>query len=182
MKRIIEIPEDFRARLASHFFQNRLEQGAFLFADASVSETQMILTVQNIYLVPESAWDIQNEVYLEMSNDERAKVMKMARDRGSCLVDCHSHPHASDDVWFSPSDRYGINEFAQYAKWKLDNRPFAATVWGEASIDAVMWQSDFLSPMKVDEVVIGMSKIVPRQSWFRRARGFNRFSNGYEPV
>lgn len=169
----IIIPESLEGRLQAHLFQNRLEQGAFLFTTVSQTAERLALTVEGLYLVPPEGWHIQAEEYLEMKDSERAKIMKQARDGNFAVVDCHSHPRATDDVWFSPSDRDGTAEFAAYARWKLDGKPYVATVWGRSSTDAVLWQGDFTQPQRVDAIrVVGerTRTILPRGSWFRAPR------------
>ena len=119
------------------------------------------------------------DVYLEMSHEERGKILKLARDRGAAIIDCHSHPHSYADVWFSPSDRHGITDFAQYVRWKLDGKPFAALVWGEASVDGVVWQETFEQAQPLDLIRVGSTTcqdMRPTGSWFRRPARFNRFS------
>ncbi len=171
MRYSIVIAENEESVLRAHLFQGGLEQGAFLFAHVLSTPEEVILEVVDAYLIPPEGWLIQSEVYLEMNDAERAKIMKKARDRGVAVVECHSHPGSEDAVCFSLSDQKGIAEFALYAKWKLDGKPYAAMVWGECSVDAVIWLSNFAEPHKVNEVcIIGkMAKIlVPRNTWFQR--------------
>jgi hypothetical protein len=170
MKTKIIIPADIKEKLLAHLFQNRLEQGAFLFSRREVSGDAVCLNVRGTYFVPPEGWEAQEELYLEMRDDERAKIMKLARDQGLAVIDCHSHPGSKDKVQFSPSDRTGITEFAAYAKWKLPGQPFAAMVWGETSLDAVLWQGEFLNAEIVNEVIVATLPacrvILPQGSWF----------------
>ena len=114
MKNNIIIPSGVAETLRRHFFQNDLEQGAFLFAEARRESRKLNLVVTEFYIVPASGWEVQAEIYLEMKDSERAKIMKLAREKNLCAIDCHSHPHASDDVWFSPSDVAGIFGRSQF--------------------------------------------------------------------
>lgn len=167
------IAESMYARLYDHLFQSDLEQGAFLFGAARGDS----FVVDNLYAVPSSGWDVQLEVYLEMKDSERAKIMHIAANRQCGVVDCHSHPGAGDDVWFSPSDIAGIGAFAQYARWKLRGQIYIATVWGEASVDAVSWSGAFARPEAVEAVVIDgpmPRRFVPTGSWFREPRAHRR--------
>jgi hypothetical protein len=178
MNNTITIPSGIAETLRRHFFQNDLEQGAFLFAKAERDGDALNFIVADSYLVPARGWEVQAEIYLEMRDSERGRIMKLARDKNLCAIDCHSHPHAGGNVWFSPSDVFGITEFAQYAKWKLGNKPFAAMVWGEESVDAVLWQDEFVLPQRVDTVkFLGdlNHTLIPTGSWFRRPKGNNRF-------
>lgn len=178
MKRSINLPDAVRQVLWRHLFQSRLEQGAFLFAEEEQSPNAFALNVKDLYLIPADAWAHQMEVYLEMKDEERGRILKMARDKNLSLIDCHSHPGAEGDVWFSPSDRAGIAEFAQYAKWKLPGHAFAAIVCGESSVDAVLWSDSFECALPVDDINFAgerSQKLLPTQSWFTPRREKHRF-------
>ncbi len=167
--RAIVIPAAIQRQLQEHLFQNQLEQGAFLFAREAAANDEAELVVSDLYLVPEDGWQVQLDVYLEMKDAERAKIMAMARKGEYAVIDCHSHPGSLDTAAFSPSDRSGITDFAAYAKWKLSGKPFAAIVWGEQSLDAVMWLGDFRTPLPVDQVRIeGPERVFlkPNGAWF----------------
>jgi hypothetical protein len=168
MKFIISIPFEIERLVREHLFQNDLEQSAFLMANSILHKNQLVLNVVDTYLVPKEGWQVQHNLYLEMKDSERAKIMNIARLGGYAVIDCHSHPDSNSQVWFSPSDQYGITDFAAYAKWKLGNKPFAAMVWGEASLDAVVWWGDFKKPYIVNEVRIKgetVESIKPQRSW-----------------
>lgn len=168
MQRIISIPQKIDRVVRAHLFQSNLEQGAFLMANVELNKKRICFDVVDVYLVPKEGWQVQHEVYLEMKDSERAKIMNLARQGGYAVIDCHSHPDSDSRVAFSPSDRLGITDFAAYAKWKLDGKPFAAMVWGERSVDAVIWWGDFLQPELVDEVQIRSNPIItikPQGSW-----------------
>lgn len=172
----LNIAEPIFDRVHEHLFQDELEQGAFLFGTVSDG----VMTIDDAYLIPPTGWAVQLEVYLEMNDDERAKVMTMASKRGQSVVDCHSHPGAENDVWFSPSDVAGIKAFAQYARWKLRGGVYVASVWGESSIDAVVWSDTYKEAQKLAAVEISGSNIrtlYPTGSWFREPRSYHRKYN-----
>lgn len=172
----IAIPANVAGPLQRHLFQGEMEQGAFLFARETRDGDVFSLVIEDSYLVPSSGWEVQRDIYLQMKDTERAKIMKLAREKLLCAIDCHSHPHAGDDVWFSPSDVAGITDFATYAHWKLPGHPFAAIVWGESSVDAVVWSGDFSAPEVAREISIpGKPPLIPTGSWFQPKRGFHRF-------
>lgn len=171
MKRSIIIPQEIERQVRAYLFRNELEQGVFLFARPVETEDALHLEVQDTYLVPPEGWRVQLEVYLEMKDEERAKIMKMARDGGYAVIDCHSHPGSGKEVEFSLSDRAGITDFAPYVQWKLGGKPFAALVWGENSLDGVLWHGDFKQVQRIDEVVIDRKEptvIIPRATWFEQ--------------
>lgn len=166
---LISIPARIEQLVRAHLFQNELEQGAFLYASVRENTNETTLEVVEAYLVPAEGWQVQMDVHLEMKDEERAKIMSQARQKNLALVDCHSHPGSFDKVWFSPSDRHGISEFAVYAKWKLGSKPYTAMVWAESSIDAVVWDNDFGKALRVQSILVvnGKDKIlIPKGSWF----------------
>jgi proteasome lid subunit RPN8/RPN11 len=175
----INLPKELHQKLIKHLFQSDLEQAAFLFATFKTEGDRLQMTTVDIHLVSPEAWDYQSEMHLQMSDEERGKILKMARDKGLALVDCHSHPHAEDEVWFSGSDVAGITEFAAYVNWKLGNKPFAAIVWGEDSIDAVAWHGAFDSAQPVEAVRIENGSkpriLAPKNTWFNRRYWKNRY-------
>lgn len=169
LKRIIIIQYSLVITLKKHLFQNKVEQGAFLFSKVLESPEELRLEAVDLYCVPPDGWEVQEKYFLEMKNDERARIMKIARDGDFAIVDCHSHPRQGKLVCFSPSDCKGIEEFATYARWKLDRRPYAAMIWGEASIDGILWHGDFTKPHFIDEIqIIGKKPTVllPRNIWY----------------
>jgi len=179
MSHEIFITADVLHRVRHHLFQNQLEQAAFLFATTETKDEAVRFHVEDFYLVPTSGWDVQMDVYLEMTAEERAKILKRARDRNTAIIDCHSHPHSQEEVWFSPSDHVGITEFAQYVRWKLKAKPFAALVFGETSIDGVVWQGDFACAEPLATLsIVGQGRLRPTGSWFNRPCPVrtNRFS------
>lgn len=168
MKRTIIIPDIYFTKMMDHLFQNNLEQAAFLFATEHIGDESLELVVEDIYLVPEDGWDDQRSLYLQMKDTERAKIMNIARVSKYCVIDCHSHPKSKDKVWFSISDVSGTKDFASYAKWKLDGRPFAAVVVGESSLDAMIWHGHFDKAKHIDFItVIGKDRkqLFPRRTW-----------------
>ncbi len=169
MKIDIIIPERHYIPLIAHLFQNELEQGCFLFARTAVMGTYITAEVVDQHFVRPDGWDVQGELYLEMKDSERAKIMAFARGKDLSVIDCHSHPKSGKTVSFSPSDKSGITEFAGYARWKLDGKPFMAIVWGESSADAKAWHGDFARPSAVDRLTVSgtaASAVLQRGTWF----------------
>lgn len=168
MKVIINISENIKKKVYKHLFQNNLEQGAFLYSLYTEDLDKINLEVVDYYLVPRSGWQIQSGFHLELKDDERAKIMKTARDKKYALIDCHSHINLGRQVAFSPSDKAGINEFSGYVKWKLDGRPYVAIALNETSADAIGWHGDYSKPCRIDAIRIAgsnKSAIIPRYTW-----------------
>jgi hypothetical protein len=175
------VAKDLFNELKSFFFQSTLEQGAFLFAN---SEGENIRAF-DVYLIPADGWVVQLDVYLEMKDSERGKIMQMARQKQCAVIDCHSHPDSGTDVWFSPSDISGITKFAAYVKWRLPGTPYVATVWGEDSVDGVVWLPGSNKPQLLDSLTIHSeaesSSMKPRGTWFREPRSYWRKESSSVP-
>jgi hypothetical protein len=183
MRYTVSMPEAMFERLRRDLFQNELEQAVFLYAEHRQDDNGIHVTAVDYHLVPPEGWEIQHEFHLELTDEERARVLKRARDGGYALIDCHSHPPVLDDVEFSPSDVWGITEFAQYVRWKLGGRPYAAMVWGQASVDAVGWHADFKSPSPISEILVEGSPrrtLVPRYSFLRPRMRFSSRDTRHE--
>jgi hypothetical protein len=183
MRYTVSMPEAMFERLKRDLFQSELEQAAFLYAEHRQDDDRVHLAALEYYLVPPEGWEIQHEFHLELTDEERARILKRARDGGFALIDCHSHPPAVHDVEFSPSDVWGITEFAQYVRWKLDGRPYAALVWGQASVDAVGWHSDFKTPSHVSQILVEGTEehvLVPHYSFLRPRAKFSSRNTDYE--
>lgn len=150
----IVIPEKLYKALKRHLFEGRKEQGAFLFASETSSTSEMNLTAEDIYLIPPEAWDVQELTYLELSEEEKVKIMIMARKRDCHLVECHSHRSPYGAACFSPSDIYGLEEFVSYVRWKLPGKKYGALVWAKDSVSGQVWDGTNPSPLPVKEVRI----------------------------
>jgi hypothetical protein len=132
------------------------------------------MTVEAIYLIPEKAWDFQGQAYLELSEEEKVKIMIMARKDDFSLIECHSHrsPHVLAD--FSPSDVKGLEEFLGYVRWKLPGKKYGALVWAENSVEGVIWDGKRPLPLAINEASIvekngklkSVGRIRPRRGFF----------------
>lgn len=164
----IAIPQGIYASLRKHLLRGRLEQAAFLYAESALEEKRLRVAVRDMEPVSRDGWEYQGEYYLEMTDAERARLMKNARDQQLIAIECHSHPRSDRFVCFSPSDKAGIEEFLPYVRWKLNGVPYVATVWGQRSVDAVLWMGSFSEPHPIDSIVIAGARdqtIKPRFSW-----------------
>jgi hypothetical protein len=150
----ILIPEELHKALMKHLFKGSKEQGAFLFATDSTSSLEMNLKVEDIYLIPPEAWDAQESYYLELSEEEKVKVMIMARRRDCNLIECHSHRSPYGMAYFSPSDIHGLEEFISYVRWKLPRKKYGALVWTKSSVYGQVWDPNNPTPIPVGEVRI----------------------------
>ena len=140
--------------LREHLFRGKKEQGAFLFASDSSRSSEMILSVKEVYLIPSKSWDIQDVNYLELSQEEKAKVMIMARNLNCHPIECHSHRNPYGAAHFSFSDLKGLDEFIGYIRWKLPGKKYGALIWAESSMSGMLWEMTSLGPIPVKSLCI----------------------------
>jgi hypothetical protein len=174
----IFIPEKMYESLRKHLFKGRKEQGAFLFATDSTNASEMILTVKEIYLIPSKAWDIQEVYYLELSQDEKVKVMIMAKNLNCHPIECHSHRNPSGVAHFSFSDLKGLDEFIGYVQWKLPGKKYGALICTESSINGMVWDMTSPGPLPVKAIFIikndGSHRTI---SLMKNLRSVHKFTN-----
>ena len=179
MKTYVLISKNLNNSLKAHLFKNQKEQGAFLFARDSTTNNQLNLIVDDIYLIPSQAWDEQESYYLELSNNEKVKIMKMARERDCNLIECHSHPH-QEIARFSPSDVKGLEDFVGYVRWKLPGKKYGAIVCSQSSTFGLVWNKNGRSPVSIDEILVVQETAVNgpalrlKKMWERILFGFSR--------
>jgi hypothetical protein len=153
MRVYVSIPEKLYLSLAAHLFEGSEEQGAFLFASELNGAGEMTLAVEDVHLIAPEGWDAQESYYLELSDDEKVRIMRAARERDCHLIECHSHRHHGSPG-FSESDIRGLEEFIGYIRWKLPGKKYGALVWTASSVTGRIWDGTQAPPVQVDEVRI----------------------------
>src|SRR5207253_2261676 len=78
-------------------------------------------------------------------------LIKWAWDRDACLVEAHSHPRG-DPARLSPSDFHGLAEWVPHLWWRLRGRPYAALVFGDATVDGLAWVDGAGRPEPIREL------------------------------
>jgi hypothetical protein len=159
-KAIVVIGHRYYVKLMTHLFHGTTEQGAFLFVTEQDDNGNILLLVNDIYLVPEEGWDHRSWAYLELNEKEKVKIMLMAREKGCCLVECHSHRFPASKAVFSISDEKGLEEFLGYVKWKLGGKTYGAIVFGKSSMEGKVWPGATLPPVPISQITVMKSGII----------------------
>jgi hypothetical protein len=139
----IAIPAAMLAAVRRHLLppDGECEEAAFLFALATQAAGSTTLQVADHFLVPPECFVRRSAFYLELNDDTRARVLKIAHDLGAGLIEAHSHP-GQRRACFSWSDLHGFDEFVPHVRWRLAKRPYAAVVFTPDSFDALAWIGD----------------------------------------
>ena len=150
---MLSIPRQKYRFIRSHLFKGRKEQGCFLFVDANFYSTVINLFVKKVHLIKADKWAHQSDFHLELKDEEKVKVMLMAKKMNYDLIECHSH--CSNGVArFSPSDVHGLDEFIRYVWWKLPGKIYGALVWTENDVAGQVWLPKKNVPLPLDEIRI----------------------------
>jgi len=91
---------------------------------------------------------------LQLNTEALLQITNRARKGGLALVEAHSHPWVKTNVRFTSTDLSGLKEFVPYILDDLPHRPYAATVWGQESIDGLCWRSSFEKQAPLSEIRI----------------------------
>lgn len=162
-------PANYEATVGHLFSAWNTEQVAFLFANASTADGKLLLSVDDQYLVPRSSFVSRSSFHFELNDAAKAHVIKVAHDRERCLVEVHSHPFPTP-ACFSPTDVTGLFEWVAHARWRLQNRPYAALVVSPGSFDALVFSGiRGLQPTVLEMLSVGAVRLRPTgttaQNW-----------------
>ena len=125
-----------------------------MFAAESSSAGELSLKVDRIHLIPAEAWDVHSSYYLELNDNEKVKIMRMAKELDLHPIECHSHRHSHGPAYFSSSDIRGLDEFVEYVRWKLPGKKYGALVWTESSVHGQVWNDKKSGPVTVSRIQI----------------------------
>jgi hypothetical protein len=139
------------------------EQVGFFLADYHASTAPFKLRAWRPVL--EDGYELQTPVHVALTDETRAEMIQWAWDEGMSLVEIHSHGSAAP-AEFSPSDRYGFEEWVPHLWWRLKAKPYAALVWADASFDGWGWIDDPRVPRQVDGLVVGEAMRKASQATF----------------
>lgn len=128
MKTILRLYPGLFDDLTSHLLPNgsTREQAAFLFASTERSD-HVSFNVRESEKLFRHDFESQQDDYLELKDETRARLIKRAHDLQASLIELHSHP-APWPVAFSDSDRIGLSETVPHMWWRLQKRPYIAIV------------------------------------------------------
>lgn len=153
------ISERFYLKLLRHLFRGKEEQVVFLFCHQNIDGPNVNFEVISTYLVLEIEFEYHSAVSLELRDNVRPKVIKMAWDSNTCLFEVHSHRTSYIPAQFSASDIYGFSEFVPHVWWRLEQRPYGALVLTRSSFDALVWLKNPQKPEPLRELRIGSKRV-----------------------
>ena len=162
MKTALYLPPGAYEELLEHLLPlgGTCEEAAFLLASAQLSAGDLNLSVVETVKLAPTDFAARYADYLELADGVRGRVIKLAHDRGACLIEVHSHvgPWRAS---FSFSDIRGLKETVPHMWWRLKGRPYGAIVVARDGLDALVWVKDPEAPMPLNELWAGDRLIRP---------------------
>lgn len=151
----IFIPRKIYKGIRNYFFaeQSDLEKVAFLFVEAKSNGDDLNLYFKNLYLVEPNEYQYQSNSYVELKDEMRPRIIKVAFDLNAALVEIHSHTF-DGRAKLSSSDFRGLKDFVPHVMWRLGGKPYSSMVFSKADFDAVIWLDKVKQPETLDKLVI----------------------------
>lgn len=157
MSGVIEMSDAAWRELRNHLLppNSQIEEGAFLLARHELTNGQRIVFrhIETI-LLNRQDFASQEEDYLELADETRARLIKRAHDLEASLIEFHSHP-GPYPACFSPADLRGFSEFVPHVLWRLKQRPYAAVVVAPSGFDGLVWSPSARQPSALEGLCIG---------------------------
>jgi molybdopterin/thiamine biosynthesis adenylyltransferase len=168
MRHRVIVPESLYSEALQHLLPESGDEGLIFFlAGKSMGESWLTLTVRDLLIPSEEDFDNRGYHGIELTDDAKVRFILKARSEGLCLIEAHSHPFVRSSVTFSTYDWENAREFVPYIHLKLKERPYAALVFGQQSVDGFVWCPGYLEPDPLDELLIvgpRMNKLYPTSS------------------
>jgi len=158
----ILIPKKIYHSIHKYLFPKKIrsEQVAFIFTTVYRIEKSIQFEFKDWYLVQPNEYEYQSLGYVELKDEMRPKIIKMAFDLDAAIVEIHSHPY-SRPAMFSPSDIEGFNEFVPHVWWRLRKKPYVAIVFSKFDFDALVWIDDPKIPQQLTEILVEKQRFYP---------------------
>jgi hypothetical protein len=151
MPTTITISPEHLHTLRDHLLTGKVEQVGFGFSVWTPNGEGGALRVESVELIPIEGFAFQSSYHIELSDETKVRIIKLALDRRASLVEFHSH-RTRWPARFSSSDFHVFDEFVPHVRWRLGGRPYAAVVFHESSFDGLAWvenhrvQLDYITP------------------------------------
>jgi len=138
----------------AHLLQMDGEHFAFFLCGVAEVNDGISFFVREVIPILDTDMQLAKGKGLQLNLETLLRITNKARKEGLAMVEAHSHPWATTSVHFSKTDLDGLKEFVPYILDDLPGKPYAATVWGQESVDGLCWKSssknqDLLSEIRI---------------------------------
>ncbi len=155
----IAISEDDYTNLRSHLLASTDEAAAVLFCGASLTEGGGRLLVRSAIPAPLEGLVYHHSGAVSVRPEWLAGLVKKAKAQGLTLAIVHSHPFSTTQVRFSSIDTSGQACLLPALRRRIPSHPLCELVFGQESIDGLIWQARSERPVPLTAVTIVGRKI-----------------------
>jgi molybdopterin/thiamine biosynthesis adenylyltransferase len=139
-----------------HLLRADGEHFAFFLCGVAESYDGISFLVSDFVQIQDTAIKFAKGIGFQLDLEILLHLTNRARSERLALVEAHSHPWSKTGASFSTIDLAGLKEFVPYILEDLPGSPYAATVWGQKSVDGLCWKSSVEDKAFLGEVrVIG---------------------------
>jgi hypothetical protein len=154
MRSELDVPAITYQKVLGHLFSNmETEHAAFLYTHIATSESTLVLSVEDHFLVPRDAFVRRSAYHFELRDDIQRHIINGAHARECGLVEAHSHPFPAP-ACFSETDVLGLTDWVPHVRWRLAGRPYAAIVVAPGSFDGIVFSARDTQAV-LDTLIVG---------------------------
>lgn len=155
---VVFIEQDFED-VRRHLLAGADEAAAVLICGYSLTGSRVRLLVREVVPVPAEGIESKGGAFITIRPQWLAVPLKRAREAGLTTVLAHSHPFSRGGVRFSPIDTTGQATLVPKVQARLPSRPVAELVFGQDSVDGLLWLPGGREPLPLGEVVVVGSRL-----------------------
>lgn len=144
--------QQFKALKDYLFSFNDKEAAAFLIAGFFKNDSGNHFTVKEMVIPTREEYDQQLDIHLELSPVFMNKVIAKAEQEKLGVVICHSHPKATKNLKYSPSDDFGEEASSKTFHDCLMGKPVASLLFGATTIIGRFRFLPYEQPIPIDEI------------------------------
>ncbi len=124
-------PQGWLQTMRRDIWHDRLETAAILLCTARRDGGDWRLMVREVHIVPPDSCEVRTATAVKLRPAFGLPIEKKASTEGLSLVYCHTHPHQTTEVAFSPMDDQSEVALAEYAGRRSPDVPHCALVFGK---------------------------------------------------
>jgi molybdopterin/thiamine biosynthesis adenylyltransferase len=155
---IVFMEQDFED-VRRHLLAGPDEAAALLICGYALTGSRVRLLVRETVAVPAEGIESKGGAFITLRPEWLAVPLKQAREAGLTIVLTHSHPFSRGTVRFSSIDTAGQAALVPKMKARLPSRPVAELVFGQDSIDGLLWLPGARKPLPLGEVAVVGSRL-----------------------
>lgn len=140
--------------LRGHLLASTREAAAVLLCGVVRSDEAGRLLVRAVLPVPEGGLEYAEQASVSIKPEWLVGIIKQAAAEGLTLAIVHSHPFSNREVRFSSIDTAGQAQLIPALQRRLAGAPLCELVFGQESIDGLVWAPGMSTPTALTEVTV----------------------------